>query len=260
MAGKPKAMQYNRAAAPRSAKSNLMPPKLTFHGRLQPCLGLLLVALLTGCTSSPEIQDRPIPFSASRQDATLAYIDQHYGRQPSDISIVPRIIVLHWTAIADLAGSFAAFEPEQLPSSRHDLVGAGQINVSIQFLVDRDGTIYRLMPETWMARHTIGLNYNAIGVENVGGAGSVDNMTDAQIEANTRLVRYLAKKYPSIEYLIGHSEYREFEGHPLWLELDDGYRTEKVDPGDRFMTAIRRAVAPLGLKGPVEIRSERRLD
>ena len=137
---------------------------------------------------------------------------------------------------------------------------AGQVNVSIQFLVDRDGTVYRLMPETWMARHTIGLNYNSIGVENVGGGDSVDNMTAAQIEANIRLVRYLAKKYPSIEYLIGHSEYREFEGHPLWLELDDGYRTEKVDPGDRFMTAVREAVAHLGLKGPDEIRAEKTLE
>ena len=32
--------------------------------------------------------------------------------------------------------------------------------------VDRDGTICRLMPETWMARHVIGLNYSAIGIEN----------------------------------------------------------------------------------------------
>jgi N-acetylmuramoyl-L-alanine amidase len=257
-------MPYNRAAAPGSAKPNLMPLKLIPHGCsrrcLGPCLGLLLVALLTGCASSPKIHDRPIPFSASRHEATLVYIDEHYDRQPADISIVPRIIVLHWTAIADLADSFAAFEPEQLPSSRPDLAGAGQVNVSIQFLVDRDGTIYRLMPETWMARHTIGLNYNAIGVENVGGAASIDDLTEAQIEANVRLVRYLAKKYPSIEYLVGHSEYREFEGHPLWLELDDGYRTEKVDPGDRFMTAIRAAVAPLELKGPVEIRSEKRID
>ena len=35
--------------------------------------------------------------------------------------------------------------------------------------MDRDGAVYRLMPETWMARHTIGLNRVAIGIENVGG-------------------------------------------------------------------------------------------
>jgi N-acetylmuramoyl-L-alanine amidase len=224
------------------------------------CFGVALLAVLAGCSSSPAIRDRPIPFSGERQEATLEYIDQHYHEQPTDISIEPRIIVLHWTAIPDLASSFEAFEPEQLPGSRPELANAGQVNVSIQFLVDRDGTIYRLMPETWMARHTIGLNYNSIGVENVGGADSIDNMTDAQIEANIDLVRYLAKKYPSIEYLIGHSEYREFEGHPLWLELDDSYRTDKVDPGDRFMTAVREALGPLGLKGPGEIRAEKLLE
>ena len=36
----------------------------------------------------------------------------------------------------------------------------------------------------------------------------------------------------------------------LWLELDESYRTEKIDPGDRFMTAVRDAVADLGLEGP----------
>lgn len=237
-----------------------MPVKTLFEQLFGLYLGAVLLAALAGCASLPGIHDRPIPFSNERQEATLDYIAKHYDKQPTDISIEPRIIVLHWTAIPDLAGSFDAFESEQLPDSRADLANAGQVNVSIQFLVDRDGATYRLMPETWMARHTIGLNYSSIGVENVGGADSVDNMTDAQIEANVRLVRYLVKKYSSIEYLIGHSEYREFEGHPLWLELDDTYRTDKVDPGDRFMTAVRKAVAPLGLKGPKEIRAEKQLE
>jgi beta-N-acetylhexosaminidase len=101
-----------------------------------------------------------------------------------------------------------------------------------------------------MGRHVIGLNYSAIGVENVGGGKGVDNLTDAQIEANVKLVRYLAKKYPTIEYLIGHHEYTFFEGHPLWLERDPNYRTKKTDPGERFMNAVRTQVADLGLKGP----------
>jgi len=237
-----------------------MPQKTRLADLFAFFLGVLPLVAVAGCTSSPDIRDRSIPFSAERQEATLDYIAKHYDKQPTDISIEPRIVVLHWTAIPDLAGSFAAFEPEQLPDSRADLANAGQVNVSIQFLVDRDGTTYRLMPETWMARHTIGLNYNSIGVENVGGADSVDNMTEAQIEANIHLVRYLVEKYPSIDYLIGHSEYREFEGHPLWLELDDAYRTDKVDPGDRFMTAVRKAVTPLDLKGPEEIRAEKLLE
>lgn len=211
---------------------------------------LLLLVVSTGCEQKLEILDRPISFSENRHKATLEYISVHYGKQPEDISIVPEVIVLHWTAIDDFEDSFQAFDPETLGGSRPDLGSAEQVNVSIQFLVDRNGTAYRLMPETWMARHVIGLNYSAIGVENVGGGDSRDNMTDEQIATNIQLVRYLAEKYSTIRYLIGHSDYQEFEGHPLWLELDEGYRTEKVDPGDRFMTAVREAVADLGLLGP----------
>ena len=209
----------------------------------------IISTLLTGCAPGLRIVDRPISFSKNRVEMTRAYIQSHYGLSPSDIRIVPRVIVLHWTAIDDLEGSFRAFDRETL-AGRPDLHSAGDVNVSIQFLVDRDGTIYRLMPETHMARHVIGLNYSAIGVENVGGAGGVDNLTDAQIRANVRLVRYLAKKYPTIQQLIGHSEYRMLERSPLWLEREAGYRTTKIDPGDRFMRAVRAGVADLKLRGP----------
>jgi N-acetyl-anhydromuramyl-L-alanine amidase AmpD len=212
-------------------------------------VAIISTLLLTGCAPGLRIVDRPISFSPERVELTRAYIQSHYGLSPSDIRIVPRLIVLHWTAIDDLEASFRAFDRETL-AGRPDLDTAGQVNVSIQFLVDRDGTIYRLMPETQMARHVIGLNYSAIGVENVGGAGGVDNLTDAQIKANVRLVRYLAKKYPTIQHLIGHSEYRMLEQSPLWLEKEPGYRTTKIDPGVRFMGAVRAGVADLKLRGP----------
>ncbi|NIP83535.1 MAG: N-acetylmuramoyl-L-alanine amidase, partial [Gemmatimonadetes bacterium] len=205
---------------------------------------------------APEIVDRPISFSQARKEMTLAYIREHYGLEPADIAITPRIVVLHWTAIEDLEASFRTFDPEHL-AGRPDLAGAGDVNVSIHFLVDTGGTLFRLMPETWMARHVIGLNYDAIGVENVGTGGpDGDTLTPEQVQANIRLVRYLAAKYPTIEYLIGHHEYRDFEGHPLWRELDAGYRTTKIDPGERFMRAVRAGVADLGLKGPPGGRSE----
>ena len=220
---------------------------------MHPCrllvLALASLLALSGCAHGLKIHDRPISFSDGRVSGTLQYIADHYGESPEDISILPRIIILHWTAIDGFEDSFAAFDPEELGGSRPGLAAAGEVNVSIQFLVDRDGTVYRLMPETWMARHCIGLNYSAIGVENVGGGAGIDNLTDAQITANIRLVRYLVRTYPTIHYLIGHMEYRDFEGDPLWLELDENYRTEKVDPGDRFMTAVREGVADLGLEG-----------
>ncbi len=215
------------------------------------------VTLFTHCATQMKIIDKPIHFSEKRIELTREYIRQHYGLNPKTIDITPKIIVLHWTAIDDFDRCFQVFDHETLGGSRPELAHAGQVNVSIQFLVDRDGTVYRLMPETWMARHCIGLNFESIGVENVGGANSIDNLTDAQIRADIQLVRYLKKKYPTIDYLIGHHEYLLFEGHPLWMEKDPNYRTQKVDPGDRFMQAVRRGVADLHLKGPKEILAEK---
>jgi len=197
---------------------------------------------------SINIIDKPIIFEQSRINMTKEYIKKHYGLKVDNIEITPRIIVLHWTADMSFDKSFKRLEAQKLFSDRKDIAKASALNVSAHFLVARDGTIYRLMPENWMARHVIGLNYSSIGVENVGGKGNKkDDLTPEQLEANIKLVRYLKEKYPSITHLIGHHEYRELEGSELWLEKDKGYRTNKSDPGDRFMNAVRNRVKELNL-------------
>lgn len=241
--------------------TNLLYRRARAHAHPAALLAFILSACAHAAPAPPApalpVVDRPIAFSQQRVALTRAYIRDHYGLEVSDIRIVPRIVVLHWTAASTLEGSFNAFAAERIPGSRSELTGAGEVNVSAHFLVDRDGTVYRLMPETWMARHVIGLNYEAIGIENVGGTGGAQDLTPAQVEANVRLIRYLTAKYPTIQYLIGHSEYRLLEGHPLWREQDPGYRTEKIDPGPRFLAAVRAGVAPLGLKGTAEIAREK---
>lgn len=217
---------------------------------------LFLLFFLTSCSSQLEIIEDPISFSKERKELTREYIENHYGIENPKLTFVPKIIVLHWTAINDLKATLDLFNRETLGNSRPELQKAGQVNVSIQYVVDKDGTVYHLMPDTLMARHVIGINYSSIGVENIGGEKGVDDLTDDQIEANIKLVKYLVKKHPTIEYLIGHMEYTEFEGHPLWLEKDPDYRTEKSDPGERFMKAVREGVKDLHLKGVKEIRNE----
>ncbi len=93
----------------------------------------------------------------------------------------------------------------------------------------------------------------AIGIENVGDGDlhrrrAEAPLTPEQLAANIALVRYLAGRYPSIDYLIGHSEYRQLErpahpAHELFHEELPEYRTEKSDPGKRFMRQLRRALA-----------------
>ncbi len=208
------------------------------------------------CSTQPiepplRIIDKPIDFGKNRVEMTKAYIKQHYGLKVRNIKITPRIIVLHWTAEMSLKKSFNRLKPEKLLTDRKDIAKASALNVSSQFMVDRDGTIYRLMPENWMARHVIGLNYSSIGIENIGGKGNkADDLTPAQLRSNIALVRYLKAKYPTIRYLIGHYEYRQMEHTSLWLEKDKGYRTVKNDPGKKFMRDVRKNVKDLKLKTP----------
>jgi N-acetyl-anhydromuramyl-L-alanine amidase AmpD len=163
---------------------------------------------------------------------------ERYGISQKDAVIQPEMVVVHWTAIPDFEKSFNAFYENKLPNWRSDLKNAGLLNVSAQFLIDRDGTIYRLMPENIMARHVIGLNHCSIGIENVGGTEETP-LTGEQLRSNIKLIKYLKKKYPDIRYVIGHYEYTLFEDHPLWLEKDKTYRTTKTDPGKEFMMSIR---------------------
>ncbi|AVR44080.1 N-acetylmuramoyl-L-alanine amidase [Christiangramia fulva] len=207
---------------------------------------LTILGFISIVSCKSRIIDKPIHFDNQRKELTREYIKDHYGLEVENIKIDPKIIVLHWTAIPTLQGSFNAFNYDTLPAARKDIAKASRLNVSIQFLVDRDGTIYRLMPEDFMARHVIGLNYNAIGIENVGGTPETP-LTNDQLKANIWLVNYLNRKY-NIEYLIGHYEYTKFEGSDLWKELNDNYRTEKTDPGEEFMRKVREAVKDQNLK------------
>jgi N-acetyl-anhydromuramyl-L-alanine amidase AmpD len=194
----------------------------------------------------PRIVDRPIRFDAERQKLTLEYRRTHQDPAARDITISPKMIVVHHTAFETLEASFAYFDRTTIEPERKEIAKAGRVNVSAHFLVDRDGTIYRLMPEIWMARHCIGFNHVAIAIENVGGTEKTP-LTEAQLSANAALVRELVRRFP-ITHLIGHHEYRRLEGHEYFVERDRGYRTAKIDPGPGFMTRLRGELTDLALR------------
>ena len=214
----------------------------------------LLFLMVTSCKAPFSIVESPITFDEQREQLTKEYLQNRYGLNVDSIIIEPKMIVLHHTVIPTFEKTFEAFNSSTLPNWRPEIEGVSGLNVSSQFVVDRDGTVYQLMPETYMARHVIGLNHCAIGVENVGGTPELP-LTRAQVKANIQLVEYLANKY-NIEYLIGHHEYTAFEDHELWLEVDDGYRTEKTDPGDDFMNKVRNGTKRLNFKPVPEINSK----
>lgn len=196
------------------------------------------------CYTPQKIHQKPIQFNEERIDLTRQYQSTHYGINSKSIEIEPKMIVLHWTCIPSLEATFRVFNSPTFPQNSPRIKELpGNLNVSSHFIVDRDGSIYQLMPENWMARHVIGLNHYAIGIENIGGVDSKDDLTEAQTRANAFLICYLKNKYPEIKYVIGHNEYLNFKNTPLWLEQDPTYQTDKEDPGPSFRKRVMKLVS-----------------
>jgi N-acetylmuramoyl-L-alanine amidase len=236
---------------------------------------LLTIVLAAGCARAPDFNSALLPreytdpspqirddyllhIDPERVELTREYFAIHHPSwaetlppqsTPDSIVFEPRIIVVHYTAIPTLEETIDTFEPKRIDSTREIIRQNGLLNVGVHFVVDRDGSIYRSYPENVLARHTIGLNHVAVGIENVGTGDLVDPqaeapLTWAQVDANAALIRHLAARYSTIRYMIGHQEYRELESprhpaHMLFHEQFPDYRTEKEDPGNRFLKEVR---------------------
>lgn len=193
------------------------------------------------------IIDAPMKWSTKREALTLGYRRAHSDRAAKDLAIEPRVILLHYTAGGSGKSTREYMDNVEIEASRPELRKAGTVNVSSHYVIERDGTIYRLQPETRFARHCIGLNHIAIGIENVGDDKRWP-LTDAQVEANAALVRALTARFP-ITHLLGHFEVMTFRQHAYYKELDAGYQNDKPDPGAAFMQKVRAKVGDLKLSG-----------
>ena len=192
------------------------------------------------------IVEKPISYSEERKKLSVEYLQNRHGLNLKKPIITPKIIVLHFTDGGTIKSVFNYFNNTTIEAGRSYNKKQSNLNVSSHYLIDRDGTIYHLLADTLFARHTIGLNYCAIGVENI---GSVSNpLTEKQVAANIALIKYLTKRYP-IEYVIGHSEYGKFRKTPLWKETDPSYFTGKADPGESFLKQVREGIKNLKVKG-----------
>jgi protein MpaA len=79
--------------------------------------------------------------------------------------------------------------------------------VCAHFVIDRQGVIHQLVSLRLMCRHTVGLNWTAIGIEHVG-TSDADVMGDRrQLAASLRLTRWLKARYAiRTRDVIGHNE------------------------------------------------------
>ncbi|HET7745172.1 MAG TPA: peptidoglycan recognition family protein [Gaiellaceae bacterium] len=149
----------------------------------------------------PHIVLKPIPFGTKRRAETKAYAQRHYGLDTWRL-VHPHVIVEHYTAASTFASTYAAFSSDAPDPELGELPG-----VCAHYVIDRDGTIYRLVPTTTICRHTVGLNWTAIGIEHVGTSDHQILDDPAQLSASLRLTAWLMSRYGiQLRNVIGHSE------------------------------------------------------
>jgi N-acetylmuramoyl-L-alanine amidase len=163
-------------------------------------LATALAALLLAAPQ-PAIVQRPIPFGARRKRETAAYAKRHYGIDDYRLRH-PHVIVEHYTVTSTFSQTFNTFAPDVPDSELHELPGT-----CAHFVVDRDGTIYQLVKLSIMCRHTVGLNWTAIGIEHVGFSDGQILHDRRQLAASLKLTRWLRCRYGiKVKNVIGHSE------------------------------------------------------
>jgi hypothetical protein len=149
----------------------------------------------------PAIVSKPIPFPARRRREMAAYARRHYGIDSYRLRR-PRVIVEHYTVNDSVQATFNTFAPDVADVELHELPG-----VCSHFVIARDGQIFQLVSLSLMCRHTVGLNYTAIGIEHVGRSDSDILGNPRQLRASLRLTTWLRCRFEiGTGNVIGHSE------------------------------------------------------
>ena len=218
--------------------------------RTIPLVLLLVVAsAATGRASSPvpaptrpPIAWNPIPFGQQRKEEMVAYTRRHYGSfmKPTWRLRDPHVIVIHYTETPSFQATWNTFAPDIPDPELHELP-----NACAHYVIDRAGIIHQLVPLEIMCRHTVGLNWTAIGIEHVGYSDSEVLDDTHQIGASLRLARWLRCRFHiPIKDVIGHNESLS---SPYHREDVPSLRTQTHSDFDRAdMNVYRRRLAKAG--------------
>jgi N-acetylmuramoyl-L-alanine amidase len=193
----------------------------------------------------PRVRRRPIPYGEKRRREMAAYARRHYGIDDWRLRR-PRVIVEHYTVTDSFPPVFETFAADRPDPELGELPG-----VCAHYVIDRDGTIYGLVPTRIMCRHTVGLNWTALGIEHVGRSDAQVMGNRRQLRASLRLTRMLQGRFGiRTRDVIGHNE-----------SLSSPYHRERIarlrrqTHGDFRRGTMRRYRRSLGrLPAPASLR------
>jgi beta-N-acetylhexosaminidase len=186
----------------------------------------------------PHIVKDLIPFGAKRRQEMRSYALEHYGIDSYKL-IDPHLIIWHYTESSTFQSVWNTFADDVPDVEFHELP-----QVCAHFVIDTNGTIYQVVPLDIMCRQVVGLNYTAIGIENVGFSDQ-QVMGDApQFRAALELTHWLRclDNIP-VANVIGHNESLS---SPYYRELVPAFRGQThLDFNRADMNVVRARVAAL---------------
>jgi beta-N-acetylhexosaminidase len=163
-------------------------------------LAALALSIALAVAPKPHIIWKPIPFGPKRKAEMAAYAEKHYGIDSWRLR--PKVIVEHYTASNSFSSAWNTFAADTPDPELGELPGT-----CAHFIVDRNGKIYQLVRLDVMCRHTVGLNYVAIGIEHVGTSDAEILHDPRQIRASLELTAWLSDRFHiKIRNVIGHNE------------------------------------------------------
>jgi N-acetylmuramoyl-L-alanine amidase len=163
-------------------------------------LAALALAISLAVAPKPHVIWKPIPYGPSRKAEMAAYAKKHYGIHSWRLH--PNVIVEHYTGSNSFSAAWNTFAANTPDPELGELPGT-----CAHFIVDRDGRIYQLVRLGVMCRHTVGLNYVAIGIEHVGTSDREILQDHRQMRSSLELSAWLVDRFHlRLRNVIGHNE------------------------------------------------------
>ena len=170
----------------------------------------------SSAVAKPPIHKMLIPYPKKRKREMAGYSKRHYGQFKWRLNN-PKVIVIHYAEAGSITSIFNTFASDRPDVEFHELP-----NVCSHFAVAASGAAYKFVPPTIRCRHTVGLNWTAIGVEHVGFSDQDILGRPAQLNGSLQLVQWLRCRFGiSVNNVIGHNESLS---SPFYKELDPRFQ------------------------------------
>ena len=147
----------------------------------------------------PRMKAKLIPFHHKRKMQMARYSKRHYGKRQYHLNN-PRVIVEHYTDGPTMMSAWWTMA--------NNVKNLGESpGVCAHFIINKRGRIYRVVPVGLRCRHTIGLNFTAIGIEHVSFSDHGVMSRKRQRQASYQLTLWLMKRFNiPVKNVIGHGE------------------------------------------------------